>query len=87
MDVDKLKKEPRRKFPQDNSLCQLENPPFYQCCCMCRAQVPYAEDNNTTEFGGYACLAFAPQEYGGVVITRKTKHSCGCELFDDRRRQ
>jgi hypothetical protein len=67
--------------------CQLDNPPFYQCCCQCYNRAGLLEDTNVegliiTQHTGFVCT-LRLHDYEAVEVI--AEHSCGCECFDDRR--
>lgn len=65
--------------------CQLDKPPFYQCCCQCKLLVPAYDFDMKAR--GYACLAFLVQEHEDRAVVIDTElHSCGCEMFTDKRK-
>lgn len=74
------------------SKCQLEEPPFYQCCCVCKHHIrvaPRSGDHEKTQ--GYICalpLDMTDAERGSepFVYGNWRAHSGGCECWTDRRR-
>lgn len=79
-----------------NDKCQLTEPPFHQCCCVCKYHVADHHHCSTsielrTEKGscvcgerkGWVCLGFADH---GRVHSNWPEHSVGCELWTDTRK-
>lgn len=65
--------------------CQLEEPPFYQCCCRCQYLVedrshPHTDGQSMANIRGYICGA--PEM--GYMMSGWPRHSVGCEMFSDR---
>ena len=63
--------------------CQLNNPPFYQCCCVCESQRKVMGHTKFT--GKYVCSIFfeMAKENEEKFIIENTKHCCGCEMWND----
>jgi hypothetical protein len=75
------------------SACQLNEPPFYQCCCTCKHHRPVHYHCTTDwplkeQIGGCICniqkgWACVPPD--GLVHDQWCEHSVGCELHDGRK--
>ena len=64
--------------------CQLLNPPFYQCCCVCFSHVQIFTDNIDAT-GKWICSL--PIDMGERFVIECEEHSCGCECWDDIRKK
>jgi len=67
--------------------CQLNEPPFYQCCCVCESNLTVMNDYKKT--GEYVCIVFYEMEKENsknAYAIKNTKHSCGCEMWHDIRK-
>jgi hypothetical protein len=66
--------------------CQLNKPPFFQCCCQCKFHIPdhYRHSDRLHKKGlcykqkGWIC---DPQHEGIGATSGWPEHSVGCELF------
>lgn len=67
------------------NVCQLDKPPFYQCCCMCVNRVKIV--TNDMQFTGkHVCaLSLSLEEISDFVIDCE-EHSAGCECWWDKRK-
>jgi hypothetical protein len=77
--------------------CQLTVEPFFQCCCQCKYRIVdhYKHTAENHEKGlcfkpkGWICCP--PYDSGvhsdGGAISDWEEHSCGCEMFNDRRKK
>jgi hypothetical protein len=64
-------------------LCQLNEPPFHQCCCVCRHRIG-TRQHHAEHVTGFACEL--PKVMGeNFVFTDWPEHSCGCECWNDNR--
>lgn len=62
--------------------CQLEEPPFYQCCCKCKHHFRITAKREHEKTIGWACgLPVRLEEEGNYVIGEWPEHSCGCECY------
>jgi hypothetical protein len=72
--------------------CQLEKPPFYQCCCVCASQFNVVDDNmNPTK--RWICtlpIDMGKESWGTdspLVVIESSEHCCGCECWNDIRKK
>lgn len=70
-----------------NCNCCLEEPPFYQCCCMCVNNFPvmshpWCDGKDIDNINSYVCvITDLSGEHKIEKIFMSSEHSVGCELF------
>jgi len=71
--------------------CQLEKPPFHQCCCVCTSHFNIVDDNLDPTKKWICTLPFdmGKKSWGDhpLVVITSEEHSCGCECWNDSRRE
>ena len=77
--------------------CQLTVEPFFQCCCQCKYRI--VDHYRHTPENHRNVLCFKPKGWiccppldlngngDGGAISDWEEHSCGCEMFNDKRRK
>ena len=68
--------------------CQLNEPPFYQCCCVCESQRKVLDEVSDKFKGKYVCTIFfeMAKDDEEKPVLECSKHSCGCEMWHDIRK-
>ena len=71
-----------------SSKCQLNEPPFFQCCCKCIHHLPDYYHCSVSGKKGADCVCgnkkgwvCKPLGHDGRVFSGWPKHSCGCEMY------
>lgn len=77
----------KKRLKKSNS-CQLKVKPFKQCCCKCQYLLkdmshPTTDGKAASHLRGYICAAFA---YEGIAHSGWSKHSCGCEMYTEKKK-
>lgn len=78
------------KMSKMSDTCYLTEPPFHQCCCVCKHLVKLG-DIATLDQIGWCCIVWLrmadnnPRE-APATIYKTDQHGCGCEMFADNRK-
>jgi hypothetical protein len=73
--------------------CQLDKPPFYQCCCVCANHFNVVDNDNLMPTKRWICTL--PVDMGKeswskdklLAVIECVEHSCGCECWNDTRKR
>jgi len=68
----------------DMASCVINEPPFHQCCCVCKNHVP--TEHHDTKAQGFACVVWRELEPAGKIMDGWPDHSVGCEMWHDIRK-